>query len=92
MLKAMNLPKFLLSKCLSYTVCCIGWQGVKFGGFLLVSFPHMWLDFGKPTKLSQVVFQEIPILNIEATVVLLCWIVATPDELYNCNSRLASVL
>ena len=28
--------------------------------------------FGKPTKLSHLVFQEIPILNIETTVVFLC--------------------
>ena len=33
---------------------------------------HMQHDFGKPTKLSQLVFQEIPILNIQATVVPLC--------------------
>ena len=50
------------------------------------------IDFGKPTKLSHLVFQEITILNIEATVVLLCWTVATPDILYNWNSPLASVL
>ena len=32
----------------------------------------MWPDFGKPTKISHLVFQEIPILNIPATVVLWC--------------------
>ena len=36
---------------------------------------HMWPDFGKPTK----VFRVIMILSIEATIVLSCWIVATPD-------------
>ena len=50
------------------------------------------IDFGKPTKLSHLVFREITILNIEATVVLLCWTVATADTLYNRNSPLASVL
>ena len=50
------------------------------------------IDFGKPTKLSHLVFRETTILNIEATVVLLCWTVATPDILYNRNSPLASVL
>ena len=32
----------------------------------------MWPDFGKPTKLSQLVFWEIQILNIKATMFLLC--------------------
>ena len=51
----------------------------------------MWPDFGKPTKLLHLVFREIPILNIQATVVPLCWIVATPVILYNWNSLLASL-
>ena len=42
--------------------------------------------------LSHLEFQEIPILNIEITVVFLCYIVAMPDILYNWNSHLASVL
>ena len=52
------------------------------------------IDFGKLTKLSHLVFREITILNIEATVVLLYWTVATPDILYmyNWNSPLASIL
>ena len=33
---------------------------------------EMWPDFGKPTKLSHLVFREIPILNIQATVFPLC--------------------
>ena len=33
---------------------------------------YMWPDFRKPTKLSHLVFREIPILNIQATVVPLC--------------------
>ena len=33
---------------------------------------HMLPDFGKPTKLSQIVFLVITILSIEATMVLSC--------------------
>ena len=33
---------------------------------------YMWPDFGKPTELSHLVFQELPILNIPATAVPLC--------------------
>ena len=50
------------------------------------------MDFGKLTKLSHLVFQEITILNSEAIVVLLCWTVAIPDILYILNGPLASVL
>ena len=53
---------------------------------------QMWPDFRKPTKLSHLVFREIPILNIQATVVPLCYIVALLNILYNWNSLLASVL
>ena len=49
-------------------------------------------QFGKPTKLSHLVFQEILILNIQATVVPLCWIAVMPNILYNWNSVLASIL
>ena len=33
---------------------------------------HMWPDFGKPTKLSQIVFRVLTILSIEATMILSC--------------------
>ena len=33
---------------------------------------YMCSDLRKPTKLSHLVLREIPILNIQATVVLLC--------------------
>ena len=33
---------------------------------------YVWPDFRKPTKLSHLVFREIPILNIQAIVVPLC--------------------
>ena len=33
---------------------------------------HLWPDFGKPTKLSQMEFQEKPILSIEAAMVISC--------------------
>ena len=35
------------------------------------------------TVLSQLAFQEIPILSIEITIVLSCWVVATIDLLHN---------
>ena len=52
----------------------------------------MWPDFGKPTNLSHLVFQEILILNIQAIVIPLRYTVVTPDILYNWNSLLASVV
>ena len=38
--------------------------------------------FRKMTKLSHFVFREIPFLNIEAAVALLCSIIAMQDLLY----------
>ena len=35
------------------------------------------------TILSQLAFQEIPILSIEIAIVLSCWVVAMLDLLYN---------
>ena len=43
---------------------------------------EMWLELWKPTKLWHFVFWEIPLWNIEATVVFLCFIVAMPHLLY----------
>ena len=49
-------------------------------------------DFGKPTKLSQMVLQEITILSIDTTIVLSCYIVAMLGLQYNQSSLLVSVL
>ena len=49
----------------------------------LANQSYIWPDFGKPTKLSQLGFWEIPILNIEATMVLSCYIIATLVLQYN---------
>ena len=54
-------------------------------------FLNMCPNFGKLAKLSHLVFQEIPVTNIETTVVFLCQIVAMPDIQYTWNSLLASV-
>ena len=35
------------------------------------------------TVLSQLAFQEIPIISTEIAIVLSCWVVATLDLLYN---------
>ena len=53
---------------------------------------HMRPDFGNLTEMSHLIFWEIPILNIETTLVFLCLIVAMLDILYNWNNLLASVL
>ena len=37
---------------------------------------NMWPDFEKPTKMSHLVFRELPILNFPAIVALLYQIVA----------------
>ena len=42
-------------------------------------FLHMWPDFEKLTKLSHLIFQEIPISNNETTMVFLCSIIAMLD-------------
>ena len=44
---------------------------VKMCSYVIVRI-HMHMCVGKPTELSHLVFQEIPITNIEATVVFLC--------------------
>ena len=42
-------------------------------GWWMLKRSHLWPDFGKPAKLSYLVFWEILILNIQATVVPLCY-------------------
>ena len=44
----------------------------KDGMSIVFTKTYVWPDFGKPTKLSHLVFREIPILDIQATVVPLC--------------------
>ena len=56
-----------------------------------VSTPGSPQDSNRFWKTDQVVICDIS-RNTEATVVLLCLIVATPDILYNWNSLLASIL
>ena len=58
---------------------------------LLVGIQNMWLDLQKVSLLANFVFQEMPIWSTEATVVLLCYIVATPDLLYTRSGLIASV-
>ena len=43
---------------------------------------NLSLNLGKPTKLSHFVFREIPFLDIEAAVALLCRIIGAQDLLY----------
>ena len=61
--------------CLYFCVCIYLYVCVFMSVCVCV---YMSSDFGKPTKLSHLVFQEILILNIQSTVIPLCYIVAMP--------------
>ena len=53
--------------------CCIAYiELTVYVSAFCFQYIYMWPDFGKPTKLSHLVFWEISILNIQAAVAPLC--------------------
>ena len=77
--------------CVFVCVCICAWVYICMYVCMCMCV-YMSPDFGKPIKLSHLILREILILNIQSTVVPLCYIVGMPDILYNWNSHLASVL
>ena len=59
-------------QCVNNLGCIVVWLYMIKHYLTILTQNYMSLDFEKLAKLSYFVFREIPILNIETTVVFLC--------------------